>query len=88
MYIYVHLTFALFLTLSNKPLSLISLILAILMSLLSLKPGLLLLLTLPNFAMLLPLASSSSAILVLHLPIMRMLLVEAPPFFFGTQLSL
>jgi len=33
-------------------------------------------------------ASSSSVILVLLLPIMRMLLVEAPLFFFGTQLSL
>jgi len=86
--IYVQLTFALFLTLSNIPLSLISLILAILISLLSLKPGLLLMLPLLNFAMLLPRASSFSAILVLHQPIMHLLLVEAPPFFFGTQLSL
>jgi len=38
--------------------------------------------------MLLPRVSSSSAILVLRWPIMHMLLVEAPLFFFGTQLSL
>jgi len=41
-----------------------------------------------TFAMLLPRASSSSAIHVLHLPIMHMLLVEVPLFSFGTQLSL
>jgi len=44
--------------------------------------------TLLNFAMLLPQASSSSAILALHLPIMHMLLVEALLVYFGTQLSL
>jgi len=84
--IYAHRTFALFLTLLNILLSLISLILATSMSLLLLKRGLLLLLPLLTFAMLLRRASSSSVILVLLLPITRMLLVEAPLFFFGTQL--